>query len=770
MMSRRRSSDPNFSAGEGGVAADVHNEQDGDGWESRRSNASSARPRRVLPQPPNQTSGGGDSSGSGSSSSNSVQNHHNRHHHHQQHGGNSTANDPESHSLPRSVRTRGVPRSNSDGNHIYNSGGGSSRPTSGWDRSINRGSSSNSPAGTPPSFTPPATSAVSMSAHQVVLAEAMSEVANGGGGSGSSSSSGPRPMSRIGTANRRSRGHRRQRSLPSYELKGLSDAIIAETTELADVGRRAANISPLANSWAPGEGAAALAAFAGLSTSGSNGSFDGTQSLRMPSASSKVRSFRHSRSIDDSLELSKMASARRTKKRFDLRKSMSEINPTDVRAARNQMSMSASGFSMLRNTGSDSNIAERGSARGARGKHSLMLGGSAMGIPVPMPATPFGNGKSLLGKSLSPDAVALLPRIELGKISPINVPTFLPPIQLPSKQNSPETVVAALIRPEPMRRAESSGRASPEELMAAADAIAAGRLSPPTMDEPEIDPERDGNSSTDDDVFLDTAPATTALVEELPAPAPPPPQQAQTRARKRRGSLSESALRYLDYLSTVCVVPFDKLDQYRVALGLGGPNDSLISQLALKLLLEAVVEGKQWSANLLNYAMAVLDFTPDVDAIERDFRLYAVALLVETVFDLPESTKAMVEKMDLDDTTVTQIFGLAKRAFLSLDARRSGHVNLDALFETLHADSAGAVDAASNALTQLSSHANEANEISLLDLLSNLVHFVDGRDLFGALQPSASFFKKMDGNRGDRAFQKTGSRSRPTTAGREEPH
>ena len=98
-----------------------------------------------------------------------------------------------------------------------------------------------------------------------------------------------------------------------------------------------------------------------------------------------------------------------------------------------------------------------------------------------------------------------------------------------------------------------------------------------------------------------------------------------------------------------------------------------------------------------------------------------------------------------------------------LDARRTGHVNVDALFEALHADSEGAVAPDGNAMTQLASHANDANEINLLDLLSNLVHFVDGRDLFGALQPSASFFKKMDV--GGRRLP----RSRPSTAGREQP-
>ena len=406
-----------------------------------------------------------------------------------------------------------------------------------------------------------------------------------------------------------------------------------------------------------------------------------------------------------------------------------------------------------------------------------------MGISVPMPATPFGNSvhKSALGKSISPDAVALLPRIHMGKTSPTNTPAFLPPLQLPTKQSlSPETT-AAPVRPEPRRRAVSSGRASPEELMAAADAIAA--KVPPHTDEPIYDDEDgdgdgdgDADAATYDDndvfsdasAFNDAAEAAAVLREESPPPssiaAAPLQRPAHSRSRKRRGSLSESALRYLDYLSTVCVVPFDKLDQYRVALGLGGPNDSLVSQLALKELLRAVVDGKEWSDMLLNYAMAVLDFTADVDAIERDFRLYAVALLVESVFDLPEETKALVETMDLADPTVTQIFGLAKRAFLVLDARRTGYVNVDALFEALHADSSGAVGPDGNAMTKLACFVNDANEINLLDLLSNLVHFVDGRDLFGALQPSASFFKKMDGSR-----KLNGGRSRPSTAGRVEP-
>ena len=337
----RRQSDPDF-----GESAATQREGDG-----RRTASSSARPsgRRVLPQPPSKSNGSAHGNGSGGADAEGVQ---------QQPHANAT-------------RTRGawdVPRSNSDGTH-QQSGGGSSRPTSGWERKGN--------------------------SHQEALAEAMAEVANGS--SSATQSNGARPMSRIGTASRRIRGHRRQRSLPSYELQGLNDAMVTETSHLTDFGHRAANISPLAHSWAPGEGAAALAAFAGLTTNGSsnsgggasnggNGSYDGTQSLRMPSAAtkSKSRGFRHSRSVDDSLDLSKMSSARRTKKRFDLRKSMSEINPTDVRAARNQM-LSTSGFGMLKNghAGSDTNLAERGlggSARGSRGgggKHGLMLGGSA---------------------------------------------------------------------------------------------------------------------------------------------------------------------------------------------------------------------------------------------------------------------------------------------------------------------------------------------------------------------------------------------------------
>ena len=106
----------------------------------------------------------------------------------------------------------------------------------------------------------------------------------------------------------------------------------------------------------------------------------------------------------------------------------------------------------------------------------------------------------------------------------------------------------------------------------------------------------------------------------------------------------------------------------------------------------------------------------------------------------------MIENLDLEDATVVQIFELAKCAFLDLDVHRTGLVNVELLFQHLHVAASDVVPAGpATTLTYLKDFANESGEISLLDLLSNLVHFVDGRDMFGSLQPS--FLQKMEGNK-----------------------
>jgi hypothetical protein len=66
-----------------------------------------------------------------------------------------------------------------------------------------------------------------------------------------------------------------------------------------------------------------------------------------------------------------------------------------------------------------------------------------------------------------------------------------------------------------------------------------------------------------------------------------------------------------------------------------------------------------------------------VCAIERDFRLYAVALLVETVCSLDPETQRMFEQVPLAEPEVLAVFTVAKRVFLDLDTGHCGMVVFD---------------------------------------------------------------------------------------------
>jgi hypothetical protein len=57
--------------------------------------------------------------------------------------------------------------------------------------------------------------------------------------------------------------------------------------------------------------------------------------------------------------------------------------------------------------------------------------------------------------------------------------------------------------------------------------------------------------------------------------------------------------------------------------------------------------------------------------------------------------------------------------------------------DTLHAVPRGKDDT-ETAVGRVLGYANENGDISLLDFLSNLVHFVSGREHFGVLQPTPS--------------------------------
>ena len=56
--------------------------------------------------------------------------------------------------------------------------------------------------------------------------------------------------------------------------------------------------------------------------------------------------------------------------------------------------------------------------------------------------------------------------------------------------------------------------------------------------------------------------------------------------------------------------------------------------------------------SLIDYIMTVLDFDAQASYVQKDFRLYAIALLAETVVNLPAETKSFIIHLKFKDTSV----------------------------------------------------------------------------------------------------------------------
>ena len=187
------------------------------------------------------------------------------------------------------------------------------------------------------------------------------------------------------------------------------------------------------------------------------------------------------------------------------------------------------------------------------------------------------------------------------------------------------------------------------------------------------------------------------------------------------------AFDYLGFLSKVCIVPYEKLDIYRTFLRLDVVDQTMISMQELRSLLHPLADGLL-SDSLIDYIMCVLDFDFQTSYVQKDFRLYAIALLAETVVNLPANTKSFIINLKFRDNSVIESFRHTKRAFLSADAAQNGVVKLKILLGKLgviNKFGGSTLDRATmdQLMDSLNGQLNMAGELSFLNLLANLAHF-----------------------------------------------
>jgi len=196
------------------------------------------------------------------------------------------------------------------------------------------------------------------------------------------------------------------------------------------------------------------------------------------------------------------------------------------------------------------------------------------------------------------------------------------------------------------------------------------------------------------------------------------PEAPQPKMFNPRAALSKRAnakrIDYLDYLSTVCIVPYDKLDHFRNLLGLNGQDTGILAPHQLRVLISSV-NAPVLNEPLVDYVLVVLGVNYQIAPVYRNFRLYAAALLAEAVANLPSSTRQLIQQVDLSNANDLASFDETKRTFVTLDHARTGMVNLEDMLDGLGMGVRGPMGRQLCLLLQ--TVVNPAGDISLLDLM-----------------------------------------------------